>query len=230
MARQDDGIVDGEVLTGGQPVSEQFADQPNVVVDFGGEDDILNNPLSGLDSVEAAAVQEKVAKAAAEGQALGAAKSGQSEDRMAYALELLAKIAGSMTAQNDRYEATRQKSYNEIAPDSPWNPEGKRDRVKLKRATSLQGITINPLTHTEEEIQLFNQLKPGRYIERRVQVRMTQDGAVDLSWPGAKIDQRIEMYSRFPTLSALLRACVEERAAKEERLRKGVFTDDDAIE
>lgn len=139
------------------------------------------------------------------------------------------RVAESMERIVSRQEATRQLSINEVLPNSPWNPEGKRVRAKFSRPTFLHGIDLNSLTLFEEEIELFNQLKPGRYIDRKVEVRLTQDGSIDLSWPGAKNDARIEMYSRFPTLASLLKAVIAERKAKEDRRRRGVFDDSDSL-
>lgn len=209
MARDEvKNVVPGEVI-------EQIAQAPNPRLDDF-EDDVLTN--EHMEQTEPSAPgQAPLARPA-------------TQDQMAQMMAAMLEIAKSLSSAEQRRESQRQLSITEIKPDSPWNPEGKRDRLKLSRATSLHGIALNPLTHSEEEIALFNKLKPGRYIERRVEVRMTQDGSIDLSWPGAKNDTRIEFYSRFPTLVSLLQAVIAERTEKEDRRRKGIFTDDDSLE
>lgn len=194
---------------------ESLKDQPNVVleaVDF--ESDVLNNEFAGEP----------------EGKAPEAPPQLSPEDKFSRMMEAMLSIAENTEKREARAEAIRQIPYNEILPVSPWNPTGKRDRVKLTRPTYLHGIIVNPLTHTEEEITLWNKIKPGRYIDRKVEVRMQQDGSIDLSWPGAKTDARIEFYSRFPTLASLLQAVIAEREEKEARKRRGIYTDDDSLE
>lgn len=200
-------------------VSKIFEGQPNARLDDF-EEDILNNEFAG----------EAEGKAPEGAVVIGAtAPALSTEDKFMLLMEQMSRIAAGTEARELRAESIRQKGYSEINPDSPWNPEGRRDRAKLSRPTHLHGIQLNPMQLFEEEILLFNQLKPGRYLDRKIEVRVTQDGSVDLSWPGAKNDARIEMYSTYPTLTSMLKAVVAERKAKEEKRRKGVFDDTDSL-
>lgn len=146
----------------------------------------------------------------------------------AYAAAML-RIAESMEKINARAESVRQIPFNEVIPDTPWNPKGKRDRVSFTRPTFLHGIALNPLMHTEEEIQLFNKLKPGRYLDRKVEVQRGNDGSMNLKWEGKKIDQRIMFYSEYPTISLLLSAIIKDREVKEEKRRKGLTYEEDVF-
>ncbi len=48
---------------------------------------------------------------------------------------------------------------------TPWNPTGKKVRLKLTRPTYMNGHRLHETRMGELEIQLFNQVKPGRYGE-----------------------------------------------------------------
>lgn len=139
------------------------------------------------------------------------------------------QIAQSMQAFMERGEATRQRQVHEISPVTPWNPEGKRQRVGFSRPTFQHGIPLDPLTCTEETIRLFNQLKPGRYLGRKIEVQLAQDGAINLQWAGQRIDQRIEFYSKFGHIDDVLRAVLAERTLKEEAKRTGQIEDSEYL-
>lgn len=197
----------------GVPVPQEvFADQPNTVVDF--EAEILAN--------------ENLPEEAGEGQV-------PTLDEIGVALKVdptaaaMLRVAESMEKIVARNESTRQLSYAEILPVTPWNPEGKRNRVGFKRPTFMHGIQLNPLMHSEEEMALFNKLKPGRYIDRKVEVQLTQQGEINIQWAGARADTRIEMYTRFPSITLLLNAVIAEREAKESKRRAGRFDEDEDV-
>lgn len=181
--------------------------------------DILNNENSGEDPQgdQPTPTLEQMGSAIADAQKLDAT------------MQAMLRIAESMEKAEARREAVRQLGYNEIAPTSPWNPEGKRQRLGFSRPTFLHGIALNSLTHTEEEIALFNQLKPGRYIDRQVEVQLGSGGEVNLQWAGSKTDARITMYTRFPTISLLLKAVIAERQAKEEARKRGDYARDEIL-
>lgn len=139
------------------------------------------------------------------------------------------RIAESMEAFMKRQESTRQLSILEVAPVSPWNPEGRKDHPKFSRPTCVQGIQVDSFQHTAEEVKLFNQLKPGRYCNRVVEVQRLSDGTINLQWPGMKLDKRIAFYAEFPTIGKLLEACIAERAKKEADRKAGRYEDTDEL-
>lgn len=184
--------------------------------------DILNNENSGENSQgdtqdTAAPTLDQMGDAIQHAQKLDATMAA------------MLRIAESMEKQEARREAVRQLTYNEILPTSPWNPEGKRVRLGFSRPTYLHGIALNSLTHTEDEIALFNQLKPGRYLDRMVEVQLGSGGEINLQWAGAKNDARITMYTKYPTITHLLKAVIAERKAKEEARRRGDFAQDEVL-
>lgn len=196
---------------------EQFKNLPKTVVNL--EDDVLNNEFSG----EPGGVAPE-----------GAVPVGTDvvappetlADRTAAAM---LRIAESMEKMEARREAVRQLTYAEILPVSAVNPEGKRNRIAFTRDTYLHGILLNPFQHTEEEIALFNKLKPGRYLDRKVEVQKNNNGDVNLVWEGGKNDNRMQMYSQYPSIVTMLKAIVAEREAKEAKRRAGLVDEDEVL-
>jgi hypothetical protein len=139
------------------------------------------------------------------------------------------RIAQSMETMMGRQEAARQIPINEVRPVSPWNPEGKVTRLQPKRPMYQHGIAINPLTLTEKTIDLFNQIKPGRYYSRQIEVQRYQDGGVNLQWAGAKLDKRIEFYSQFRHIDEVLEGIIKERTEKEAKRKAGIFEADEEL-
>ena len=140
------------------------------------------------------------------------------------------EIARSMKAMMDRQEAVRQIPFNEMKPVTPFNPKGDRFRKEFNRPTWLQDILLNPLTHSEEEMVLFNQLKPGRYIDRKVEVMRGADGGINLRWNGKAMDKRIEFYSQWPDIKLLLRAILKEREDKLAKKRANVVDENEDLD
>lgn len=139
------------------------------------------------------------------------------------------KIAQSMERMMNRQEEVRQIPFNEMKPVTPFNPTGSKTRKEFNRPTWQQDILLNPLTHSEEEMILFNQLKPGRYINRTVEVLRGGDGGINLRWNGKAMDKRIEFYSQWPDIKLLLRAMLKEREDKLARKRLNIVDEDEDI-
>lgn len=147
-------------------------------------------------------------------------------DAQTKALIELAKSVGLMVQNQER---VRQKGILEIDPVTPWNPEGKRNRVPLTRMTYQHGQLVNPFHMTEEEIILANQLKPGRYYDRKIEVHRTEDGGINLSYHLGKVHERMELARQFPDFASLCRFLIKERQEKEEKKRRATIEDDDYL-
>lgn len=185
-------------------------------------EDLLNNEFSGDEPDGPAPTMDQ----------MGDAIKKVAVDRDAAldtTMRAMLRIAESMEKSEARREAVRQLTYAEMIPTSPWNPEGKKVRLGFSRPTSMHGIPLNSLQHTEEEIALFNQLKPGRYVERKVEVQLGSGGEINIQWAGSKVDARIMMYTRFPTIVKLLETVIAERKAKEEARKRGDYTQDEIL-
>jgi hypothetical protein len=99
---------------------------------------------------------------------------------------------------------------------TPWNPTGSKTRPRLKRPTLQNGNQVREYTSHDEEIELWNQLRPGRYGPNRkyAVVRRPSDGAIDFRYACKTIDDRMAIANdhKGAGLAGLLRMCVEEAA------------------
>ena len=138
-------------------------------------------------------------------------------------------VASAVKQLVERQEAVRQIPYNEIKPVTPWNPEGKRDRLKLKNEVFQHGYWLNPIMMTEKTIGLFNQLKPGRYFGRKIEVSRKHDGTLNITWSNAKIEQRMEFAMKFPHIDDILEYIINERKEKEEKRRSGKVDEEEFL-
>jgi hypothetical protein len=121
--------------------------------------------------------------------------------------ELLMQMAKNSQRAEERADeerAMRPIKYHELKPVTPWNPEGKRDRLKLTRQTLVSGYPANPALLTEEEIAGLNALRPGRYLNREVEVVQYNDGSINLLWPNRTVEQRMKWAAEAPNLVTLL--------------------------
>lgn len=119
-------------------------------------------------------------------------------------IDVLNRLVGIQEAQ-----PIPQQSVLQVKPVSPWNPEGKRDheRPKLSRNTYMNGFQLHESRMTEEEIHLANQLKAGKYQNRKWAV-ITQDGedgnAMFLYVPNKTLGQRMDMPRSFAEICRLI--------------------------
>lgn len=143
--------------------------------------------------------------------------------------QAMLRIAQAMEARMAREESVRQIPITEIKPVTPWNPEGKKNRREFSRATFLNDVMLNPMTHSEAEMALFNKLKPGRYLNRRLEVQKNANGEINVVWNGKTLDKRMSFYSEFPSITLLLNAILKEREDKLAKRRANIIDDDDDL-
>jgi hypothetical protein len=151
------------------------------------------------------------------------------EERAERRDELLLRAIQSLEGHVSAQERTKQKTILDILPDSPWNPTGRRDMPSPRNQIFQHGMPVNPMMMTAEEIILANKLKPGRYVNRTVEVTRSTDGSLNITWPNKRIDQRMEFNGKFPTFASLCNTIIAERAQKEEARRKGQFDAEEAL-
>lgn len=97
---------------------------------------------------------------------------------------------------------------------TPWNPTGKRYREELRRPTYLNGHRLRSMMLSEDEIQLLNQLTPGRYHDNRwtvIERHQDDEGtAIQVYIPNRTLQQRLEWKSAAKDLTDALRQIVAE--------------------
>lgn len=117
---------------------------------------------------------------------------------------------------------------------SPWNPEGKKgDRKRLKRPTFQNGTPLSEKTLTEEEIDLFNQLRAGRYGPDRKYVVIVRpsDRAVTLRYNNKTVEDRMAILteSKGEGITGLLKMIVAEAADRKANPKKYENEDIEAV-
>jgi hypothetical protein len=94
----------------------------------------------------------------------------------------------------------------------------RQNRHKLTRTVYMSGAKVPERVLTDEEVQLLNQLKPGKYNEGRWTILERDAGgqrSLDILFPNATQEDRIRLMGEAPTLTALCnRVLAEQNAAK----------------
>jgi len=97
-------------------------------------------------------------------------------------------------------------------PGSPWDPKDGSKKLKLKRKMYQHSILIDPDFHTNEEIDLMNKLKIGRFCDGWVKVYRRKDHGIDIDYPVKTASQRIKLFKYANSFKSLLERCIEEAA------------------
>lgn len=84
---------------------------------------------------------------------------------------------------------------------SPWHPKDGSPRLKLKRKTYQHGILLNDPQGldrlTNEQIDLFNKIRPGVYCDGVVKVTRRRDRGIDITYPIRTASQRLRLVNQF---------------------------------
>ncbi len=118
---------------------------------------------------------------------------------------------------------------------TPWNPEGKSasERPKLRRPTMQNGAPVREFQSSDEEIELWNKLRPGRFGPNRkyVVVVRPSDRAVDLRYVNKTIEDRMAIANdhKGRGLVGLLELCVNEAEDRKKNPAKYSSEDLDAV-
>lgn len=93
------------------------------------------------------------------------------------------------------------------------------EKPALNRPSFQNGVKFREEYLTAEEINLLNQITiPGRYIERKVEVVIFDEGSdqsIDLRYKNKTPDQRSELKSEAKDLVAICRRIIEEQTEAE---------------
>ena len=101
---------------------------------------------------------------------------------------------------------------------TPFNKKGLKPtaRPQMTRTYIQNGNQIPPWAVTDEDIEALNQLKPGRYVSRKVEVieRLLDNGEpanVEIRYNDSTADHRFELKNYFRSFSELLRLILDEQ-------------------
>ncbi len=136
-------------------------------------------------------------------------------DREAALLEILGRLSERQDEGPIKQVPVARALYR-----TPWNPTGKKNRPKLKRATYLNGFRLREMRLTEENIALLNKVKAGKYQDRKWVVVESdgdsEDGGASVNiWiPNKTVQDRLKLANKSAGrgLAALLELIVEEQS------------------
>lgn len=104
---------------------------------------------------------------------------------------------------------------------TPFNPTGSKTRPKLRGLFLQNGGRMVEDRLTNDEITLLNKIRPGRYLDRRVEViERTENGetSVEIRYSNASMEQRLELKNRARNLKEMLQGILDEqKPSKEEK-------------
>jgi len=117
--------------------------------------------------------------------------------------------------------------YSKREPRSPF-AEGKtrKQRLKLKYNFYQNGYRVPPKSLFDREIELINQLTPGRYAGNLVTVKKIESGneemdTIHIMYRNATFDQRLSINQEFKGLAGMMERCVKEaETQKQAQIRK----------
>ena len=95
---------------------------------------------------------------------------------------------------------------------TPWTPKDGSPKLKLKRKCYQHGMPIDGDMITNKEVELLNQLKPGRFLDNWVKVTRRRDRGIDITYPIRTSSQRLKLVNAYGirNFGELLERCIEE--------------------
>lgn len=108
----------------------------------------------------------------------------------------------------------QQVHISRYKPITPWNPTGSVRRVPMNGKYFQNGSEIQEWRVTDEDITLLNQLQPGRYMGRKVEVverNADGDRSVDIRYSNKDVGQRMDMKGLARNFTELLQNIVTEQ-------------------
>jgi hypothetical protein len=105
--------------------------------------------------------------------------------------------------------------------------EKNKRKVKLKQPFHQNGVLIRIDQLTDEQVELVNQLKPGRYNSRKWEIVKRRDRSIDFRYPNKTIEHRMQTASQAGDLTGMLKMILTEAETIKARRKAGEDVDDD---
>ena len=125
-----------------------------------------------------------------------------------------AALAAALVQAINLTKPVEKKTFATRKPKTPWTSKDGSPKAKLKRAAHQHGMEIDEDKLSNEEIVLFNKLRPGRFLNGLVTVTRRRDRGIDVSYPVKTAAQRLKLVNLFGirNLAELLTMCANEAA------------------
>lgn len=139
---------------------------------------------------------------------------------MAEAIVDIDKLANAITNAVAEAGPVKQIHISRYTAKTPWNPTGSKQRPKMRCRFFQNGFEIREAFVTDEDIDRLNKIRPGRYLNRKVEViQRNEHGneSMELRYSNATIEQRMELKNEARSLSEMLKRIVSEAGDKAEK-------------
>lgn len=122
------------------------------------------------------------------------------------------ELAAALVQAINLAKPVEKKTFATRKSKTPWTPKDGSAKIGLKRAAFQHGMEIDPDKLSNDEIALFNKLRPGRFLDGIVTVTRRRDRGIDVSYPVRTSSQRLKLVNQFGVrnLSELLTMCIDE--------------------
>lgn len=122
-------------------------------------------------------------------------------------------LADAFVEAIERTKPKAKRTIIDRVPKTPWSPAEGSPRSKMKRKFYQHGLIIDSRV-SNEEIDLLNKLKPGRYCDGHVIVTLRKDRGIDIDYPVRTAAQRLKLVNGYKVTSfkSLLERIVDEKA------------------
>ncbi len=132
----------------------------------------------------------------------------------------MGQIIADGIAEGIQRNSPKKVPFGRYDPKSPAHPNKAVPRSKLSRACFQNGYRMDPKKLTNEEIDGLNAItRPGRYINRRMEVVIQNDGSqevLELRYNNKTADQRFENKNHWRNMLDIVTQVVAEQALKPE--------------
>jgi len=124
----------------------------------------------------------------------------------------LSDLANALVAAINQAKPKEKKNPFNRTVSTPWTPKDGSPRLKLKRKAFQHGMEVDGKKLSNEEVALYNKLRPGRFLGGLVQVKRRRDRGIDIDYPIKTASQRLKLVNQFGirNLSELLALCIHE--------------------
>jgi hypothetical protein len=133
--------------------------------------------------------------------------------------DLATAISSGIAQAGNLSGPIKQINITQYRTKSKENPQGLQDheRVQFSRTYWQNGVRIELWQVSDEDVARLNQLKAGRYIDRKVEVveRPSETGeptSVEIRYSNATLEQRFDLKNRFRNFTELLMLILDEQA------------------
>lgn len=122
------------------------------------------------------------------------------------------ELAAALVLAINAAKPIEKKTFATRKSKTPWTPKDGSPKLKLKRAAFQHGMEVDEEKLSNEEVALYNKLRPGRFMDGIVTVTRRRDRGIDISYPVKTAAQRLKLVNLFGirNLSELLAMCVAE--------------------